>query len=91
MEELASFPAEMAAGQDQWLEERNRLQVVDFHVASDGEDIERAIELAHRLVEQSGNDTPVDVSRRTFVKPIQLKVWVATGWPGSSVFVVKAR
>ncbi len=50
------------------------LQVVHFHVASDGEDIERAIELAHRLVEQSGNNTAVDVSWRTFMKPIQLKV-----------------
>jgi hypothetical protein len=56
-------------------------------VASDGEDIERAIELAHRLVEQSGNNTPVDVSRRTFVKPIQLKV--CSGYGVAGVFCVR--
>jgi len=74
VEELASFAAQMPAGEDERLEERDRLEVVHFHVASDGEDIERAIEFAHRLVEQSGNNAAVDVSWRTFMKPIQLKV-----------------
>lgn len=74
MEELASFPAEMPAGQDEGPEERDGLEVVDFHMASDCEDIERAIELAHRLVKQSCHDTAVDIAGRAFVKPIQLKV-----------------
>jgi len=89
VEELASFATQMPAGEDERLKERDRFQVVDFHVASDGEDIERAIDFAHPLVEHSGNNTAVNVSGRTFVKPVQLKV--RGGYRVARIFCIRGE
>ena len=68
VEELAAFAAEVAAGEDEWLVERGGAEVVDLHVAGHGEDVERAVELAHGFVEQGGDDASVDVAGWAFVQ-----------------------
>ena len=79
MEELAVGGAvglggavEMAGDEDQGLIERHGPEVIDLHVAGHGEDVERAIELAHGLVEERGDDASVDVAGRAFVHAIKL-------------------
>ena len=74
VEELAAFAAQVAADEDERLVERGGTQVVDLHVAGHGEDVERAIELAHGLVEERGYDASVDVAGWAFVEAVELKV-----------------
>jgi len=74
VEELATFSAEMAADEDERLVERGGAQIVDLHVAGHGEDVERAVELAHGLVEDSGDNAAVDMSRWAFVHSVELEV-----------------
>ncbi len=81
MEELAVGGAvglggavEMAGDEDQRLIERHGPEVIDLHVAGHGEDVERAIELAHGLVEERGDDASVDVAGRAFMHAIELDV-----------------
>src|SRR5258708_6208322 len=74
MEELAAFAAEVAADEDERLVERGRAEVVDLHVAGHGEDVEGAVEFAHGLVEERGDDAAVDVAGRAFVEAVELKV-----------------
>ena len=49
-------------------------EVVDLHVPSHGEDIQRTVELAHGFVHESGDDASVDITRRTFVEAGELEV-----------------
>jgi hypothetical protein len=72
MEELAAFSAEMAAGEDERLVEGNGVEVVDLHVASHGEDVEGAVELAHGFVKEGSYDASVNVAWRAFVKAVEL-------------------
>src|ERR1700729_1864057 len=72
MEELSAFPAEVAAGEDKRLVEGDGAKVVDLHVAGHGEDVEGAVEFAHGLVEERGDDATVNVTRRTFVHAVEL-------------------
>lgn len=74
MEELAAFATEMATGEDQWLVQWGGTEVVDLHVAGHGENVERAVELAHGFVEEGRYDASVDVSGRAFVELRQLDV-----------------
>ncbi len=74
MEELASIAVRVAADEYERLEERDRAQVIDFHMTGDGEDVERPVELAHRLIEQRCHDTAVNVARRAFMEAVELKV-----------------
>jgi hypothetical protein len=74
VEELSSFAVQVAACEYERLEERDGLEVVDLHVPGDGEDIERAIDLAHSLVEKSGDDASVDIAGWTFVEAVELEV-----------------
>ena len=59
--------AEVAADEDEGLVEGHGAEVVDLHVAGHGEDVERAVELAHGFVEEGGDDAAVDVAGRAFV------------------------
>ena len=68
MEKFATFAAEVAAGEDEGLVEGGRAEVVNLHVAGHGEDVERAVELAHGFVEESGYDASVDVAGWAFVQ-----------------------
>jgi hypothetical protein len=43
-------------------------------VAGHGEDVERAVELAHGFVEERGDDAAVDVAGRAFVHAVELEV-----------------
>ncbi len=74
VEELAAFAAEVAAGEDKRLVEGDGAKVVDLHVAGHGEDVEGAVEFAHGLVEERGNDASVDVPRGTFVEAVELEL-----------------
>ena len=74
VEELAALAAYVSAGKDQGLEEGYWPKVVDLHVASHGEDVERPVELAHRFVKERGDDASVDVAGRAFVVAVELKV-----------------
>src|SRR5260370_731284 len=55
------------AGEGEGLVERAGAQVVDLHVASHGDDVEGAVELAHGLVHEGGDDAAVDVAGWAFV------------------------
>ena len=79
MEELAVGCAvvfggavEVARDKDKRLIERHGAEVVDLHVAGHGENVERAIELAHGFVEERGYDASVDVAGRAFVHAVEL-------------------
>ena len=74
VEELAALAAEVAAGEDKRLVERDGTKVVDLHVAGHGEDVEGPVELAHGLVEERGNDATVDVPRGAFVEAVELEL-----------------
>jgi hypothetical protein len=81
MEELAIRGAvgfggtvEVSRYQDERLVERRGLEVVDFHVACHGEDIEGTVELAHGFVEERGYDASVDVAGRALMHAIELEV-----------------
>jgi hypothetical protein len=71
MEELAAFAAKMPADNDKRLEERDWAEVVDLHMASHGEDVERTVELAHGFVEESGDKTSVEIAGWAFVVAIE--------------------
>ena len=73
MEELAALAMGVPAYEGEGLEEWDGTEIVDLHVAGDGEDVERTVELAHRLVEQGGDDAAVDVAGWAFVQAIELK------------------
>jgi hypothetical protein len=79
MEELAAFAAEMSADEDERLKERGGAEVVDLHVARHGEDVERAVELAHSFVEESGDDAAVDVAGWAFVKTVKFYMGCGDG------------
>ena len=72
MEELAAFAANVVADENQRLMERRWAEVVDFHVASHGEDVERVVELAHGFVEKGGYNAAVDMAGWAFVYAGQL-------------------
>jgi len=81
MEELAAWgavgfcwAAEVAADEDERLVEGNGAEVVDLHVSSHGEDVERAVEFAHGFVEESGDDAAVDVAGWALVHAVELEV-----------------
>lgn len=74
VEELSSFSAQVTAFELKRLKEGDGLEVVDLHVAGDGEDIERAVDLAHGLVEKSGDDASMDVAGWAFVEAVELEV-----------------
>ena len=64
--------AEVASDEDERLVQRGGAEVVDLHVAGHGEDVEGAVEFAHGLVEERGDDATVNVTRRTFVHAVEL-------------------
>jgi hypothetical protein len=66
--------AEVAADQDERLVERGGTEIVDLHVAGHGDDIERAVELAHGFVEESGDDAAVDVAGWALVHAVELEM-----------------
>ena len=81
MEELAvggavgfGSSAEVTRGEDEGLIERGGAEVVDLHVASHGEDVEGAVEFAHGLVKERGDDAAVDMAWRAFVHAVELNV-----------------
>ena len=81
MEELAVGGAvgfggavEVTGHEDEGLIERYGSEVVDLHVTGHGEDVEGAVEFAHGLVEERGDDAAVDIAGRAFVHAIELKV-----------------
>ena len=65
---------EMAGYEDQRLIERYWAEVIDLHVAGHGEDVEGAVELAHGLVEECGDDAAVDVAGWALVHAVDLNV-----------------
>jgi hypothetical protein len=84
VEELAAFAAEVATDKGEWLVEGDGAEIVDLYMAGHGEDIKRAIELAHGLVEKGGDDAAMDMAGRPFVHAVELEVacgdragWVA--------------
>ena len=74
MKEFSPFAMEVAACDDQGLEERDGAEVVDLHVARHGEDVERAVELAHGFVEKGCYEAAVQISGWAFVVAIELDV-----------------
>ena len=72
MEELAAFAANVVADDREFHRERDRAQVVDFHVARHGDNVKRPVQFTHRLVEHRGDDASVDVSRWSLVGPCEL-------------------
>jgi hypothetical protein len=74
MEELAAFAPQMGAGEDERLVNRGGAEIVDLHVAGHGEDIQRAVELAHGFIHERGDDASVDIAGRAFVKARELEV-----------------
>ncbi len=67
VEEFATFAVEVAADEDERVVQRGWAQVVDLKMTGHGEDVEGAVELAHGLVEEGGDDASVDVAGRAFV------------------------
>jgi hypothetical protein len=65
---------EVARDEDERLVKRDGAEVVDLHVAGHGEDVEGAVELAHGLVEERGDDAAVDVAGRALVHAVELEV-----------------
>ena len=63
---------EVTGYEDQRLIERHGAEVIDLHVAGHGEDVEGAVELAHRFVEERGYDAAMDVAGRAFVHAVEL-------------------
>ena len=61
---LAAFAACVAAGDSEWLIQRDGAEVVDLHVPGHGEDVERAVELAHGFVEQGRDKAAVEIAGR---------------------------
>lgn len=82
VEELASVAVGVAADERERMVERYGAEVIDLHVARDGEDVERAVELAHRLVEKCGDEAAVDVAGWAFVKLLELNVRCRDGESG---------
>ena len=74
MEQLSALTAQMGADEDQWLVKRGGAKVIDLHMPSHGEDIERAVELAHGFVHESGDDASVDITGRPFMQASELQV-----------------
>ncbi len=74
MEQLAALPAQMGADEDEGLVERGRAKVIDLHMPSHGEDIERAVELAHGFIHESGDDASVDITGWPFMEASELHV-----------------
>ena len=80
MEELSArssvfrWTVEMTAYEDERQVERYGAKIINLHVAGHGEDVERAIELAHGFVEQGGYDAAVDMARGAFVHAVELEV-----------------
>jgi hypothetical protein len=68
------WAAKVPADENERLVEGNGAEVIDLHVAGHGEDVQRAIELAHGFVEERGNDAAVDVARGTLVHAVELEV-----------------
>jgi hypothetical protein len=64
--------AEVASDEHERLVQRGGAEVVDLHVACHGEDVEGAVEFAHGLVEERGDDATVNVTWRTFVHAVEL-------------------
>jgi hypothetical protein len=60
--ELAALAAGVVADEAEILVEWGGAQVVDLHVAGHGDDVEEAVELAHGLVHEGGDDAAVDVA-----------------------------
>lgn len=74
VEQLATFATEMAAYQHQRLIKRDGAEIIDLHVARHGKDVERPVQLTHRLVEQRSHDTAVNVAGWTFMELCQLNL-----------------
>ena len=62
VEEFSAFTADVVTDQGEWLVEWRGVKVVDLKVAGHGQQLQWAVELAHGLVEQSGNNAAVDIS-----------------------------
>ena len=73
--------------------EWGRPEIVDLHVAGHGEDVERAVELAHGLVHEGGDDAAVDVAGWALVDAGELEVCGGgdVGWVGESMVKVRCR
>ncbi len=64
----------MGRDEDERLVERGGAKVVDIHVTGHGEDVERAVEFGHGLVQKRGDDATVDVAGWAFVQAREVKV-----------------
>ncbi len=73
VKELAAIAPDVAAGESQGLVEGDRTEVVNLYMAGHGEDIKRAVELAHGLVKEGGYNASVNVAGRAFVVTVELK------------------
>jgi hypothetical protein len=60
----AASGADVPRGKNERLSERDRAQVLDVESAGHGENPTGAIDLAHRLVEEGGDDASMRVTRR---------------------------
>lgn len=74
VKELASFTTKVATRHFQGLVERDRPEIVDLHVAGYSKNIERAVELAHCFIKQSGYYASMDITGWAFVGAIQLEM-----------------
>ena len=72
MEQLAAIAADVSAGEAKVCAQRARAQVIDFHVAGHGEQVERAVEFAHGFIHERGDDAAVDVARGAFMHSLKI-------------------
>jgi len=63
-----SLAAEVAGGKGERGVEGGGAEIVDLEVAGHGEDLEGTVELAHRFVEEGGDDAAVDVAGRALME-----------------------
>ncbi len=82
---------EVTGYEHQGLVERGGFEVVNLHVTRHGEDVKGAVELAHSLVEERGDDASVDVAGRAFVHAVELDLCRRGDLLGFEVSVVKTR
>ena len=73
---------EMAGDEDERLVERGGAEVVDLHMTGHGEDVKRAVELAHGFVEERGDDSAVDVAGWALVHAVELDIGDGGDVPG---------
>jgi hypothetical protein len=72
----------MVADEGEGLVERAGAQVIDLDVASHGDDFERAVEFAHGLVHEGGDNAAVDVAGWAFVHSSEMDLCGCDGGIG---------